>query len=237
MPTDRWFRMTSKQRQSHLAKVVSTPLSECFESDNTTCTYSLNCNSSRDKDEVGIAPLEVSAKDAEIHSMPIDALEGIWHKAAELLSKPGLVADAPSTSSSNCRCFVVASQSSQRPRIVQQGKSGQFSCEPSCPMWQSSKICSHSVAAAQFSRQLNKFISWYKKSRSEPSLERLAKVGMPRGSGRKGEKPPRKRSKTAKPAPLSMVERNVSSISGQSNTSQVSSLSPSTCQSVNQNMV
>ena len=88
--------------------------------------------------------------------------------------------------------------------MVQQTKSGQFSCEATCPMWHSSKICSHCVAAAQFSKQLKPFIQWYTKSKSQANFDKLSKVGMPRGSGRKGEKPPRKRKKTST-APLTLV--------------------------------
>ena len=56
-------------------------------------------------------------------------------------------------------------------------------------MWQSSKICSHCVAAAQFSGNLEKFVEWYKASKSKPNLSKLA-------TGRKGEKPLRKRKKS-----------------------------------------
>ena len=64
-------------------------------------------------------------------------------------------------------------------------------------MWQSSKICSHCVAAAQFSGNLEKFVEWYKVSKSKPNLSKLAQVDMPKGSGRKGEKPPRKKKSTS----------------------------------------
>lgn len=63
-------------------------------------------------------------------------------------------------------------------------------------MWQSSKICSHCVAAAQFSGNLEKFVKWYNASKSKPNLSKLAKVDMPKGTGRKGEKPPRKHKKS-----------------------------------------
>ena len=91
---------------------------------------------------------------------------------------------------------VVRSASCDRPHIVKHSsKSGQFLCEPSCPMRQSSKICSHCVAAAQFSGNLEKFVEWYKVSKSKPNLSKLVQVDIPKGSGRKGEKPPRKKKK------------------------------------------
>ena len=118
-------------------------------------------------------------------------------KAEKLLTEPGQVIEGPGTSSSVTTCYVVGSTSSDRPHIVKHSsKSGQFSCEPSCAMWQSSKIYSHCVAAAQFSGNLEKFVEWYKASKSKPNLSKLAKVDMPKGTGRKGEKPPRKRKKS-----------------------------------------
>ena len=210
MSQDRWFRMVSKQRQNHLAKVASTPLS-VLQNEHTSSTDSLSSSSTgsllQGAHIARLSTLEITAEDSDIQSLPLAVIQGIWQKASDLLCNPELVLDAPSTSSSSHQCFVVASKSSQCPRIVQRGKSAQFSCEHSCPMWQSSRICSHFVAAAQFSGQLRSFVSWYKKSKSLPNLNRLAKVGMPKGSGRKGEKPPRKRKKFAA-APLTLVERD-----------------------------
>lgn len=123
--------------------------------------------------------------------------------------------EAPTLNTSDSICFVVASRSAQHPRIIVQGQSGKYSCETSCPMWQSSKICSHCVAAAQFSGNLEAFIRWYRKSKSLPNFDKLSKVNMPKGSGRKGEKPPRKRKKT-KAAPLTLVEQDVPLISEES---------------------
>ena len=209
----RWFKMTQKQRQSHINKVAATvpthSISEQIQNNSSLLEPTSSSSSdgiSLSKDSQATLPIfEVSAVDSHIQSLPAAVLAQVWDKARELLSKPGLVMDAPSISTSNGRSYVVASKSSQRPHIIQQAKSGQFFCEASCPMWQSSRICSHCVAAAQFSNQLKSFISWYNKSKSLPNFDKLSKVGMPRGSGRKGEKPPRKRKKTSSAAPLALI--------------------------------
>ena len=104
--------------------------------------------------------------------------------------------EGPGTSSSITTCYVVGSTSSDRPHIVKHSsKSGQFLCEPCCAKWQSSKICLHCVAAAQFSGNLEKFVEWNKASKYKPNLSKLAQVDMPKGTGRKGEKLPRMRKK------------------------------------------
>ena len=136
--------------------------------------------------------LHVSVGDNRITSVAIPVLEGIWHKAEELIRTPGLFMDAPTSSKATQHGFVVASKSSACPQIVQHGQSAHFSREPSCPMWHSSKICSHSVAAAEFCGEFREFIDLLNASKSAPNLDKLSRVGMPKESGRKGEKSPRK---------------------------------------------
>ena len=137
--------------------------------------------------------LSISVDDAQIQSVPKEVLHGIWGKAKELISIPGQVVEAPCLSSSTTKCYIIASKSSDRPLIVQHNKSGQFTCDSSFPMWQSSKICAHCIAAAEFAHCLGEFILWYKKSELKPNFHQLSKVDMPKGTGRKGEKPPRKK--------------------------------------------
>ena len=210
---ERWFHMIPKQRQYHLKRVAETLPLRCLELESLSAGFSAVVSSELNESESQILQgqsitFEVSAKDSDIQSLPIALLEEIWDKARYLLKKPGLVMDAPSVDSSSEHCYIVASKSAQRPHFVQRSRTGQFSCEASCPMWQSSKICSHCVAAAQFCNQLKKLILWYRKSKSHPNLDRLSKVGMPKGSGRKGEKPPRKSKKT-KSAPLTVVGQDI----------------------------
>ena len=82
-------------------------------------------------------------------------------------------------------------------------------------MWQSSKICSHCIAAADYSHQLEVFLTWYRSSKSKPNLGKLSKVDIPKGSGRKGEKPPRKRKKGSTTYFALMDNRTASSCSEQ----------------------
>ena len=52
-----------------------------------------------------------------------------------------------------------------------------------------------SLHCADYSHQLEVLLTWYRSLKSKPNLGKLSKVDMPKGSGRKGEKPPRKRKK------------------------------------------
>ena len=204
----RWFQMTPQQREHHLSKVSSASLKN---NERTNVAISLpSLSTTPDK-----VSLSLSLSDVNIPSLPREVLEQMWHKAEQLLSTPGQVMEAPCSSSST-KCYVVASKSSDRPHIIQQNNSGQFSCELSCLMWQSSKICSHCIAAADYSQQLEVFLTWYRSSKSKPNLGKLSKVDMPKGSGRKGEKPPRKRKKGSTTSFASVDNQTISSCPEQS---------------------
>ena len=178
--------MTPHQRQHHISKVASALLTE---SSSTTVRITDYCYKELpviEDPEIQVQYLSLSVQDAGIESLPKPVVDGIWNKAEKLLNEPGQVIEGPGTSSPTC--YVVGSTSSDRPHIVKHSsKSGQFLCEPCCAMWQSSKICSHCVAAAQFSGNLEKFVEWYKASKYKPNLSKLAQVDMPKGTGQKGE--------------------------------------------------
>ena len=57
-----------------------------------------------------------------------------------------------------------------------------MSCESTCPNWAALKICSHVVAAACFSSDLEIFLEKYHKKKCTPNL---AKTGMSRGAGKR----------------------------------------------------
>ena len=178
----RWCQMSKQQRALHMKKVSS-----------STCHFLTTDDVDNDVDT---SMLAISAADADIPSIPLDIRVNVWKNAALLLCKPGLITLAPKMKESDPVSLVVASKSSVRPHIVTTKPSGQFVCESSCPMWVSSKLCSHTVAAAQFCSKLHDFISWLSKSKAKPNIGKLAKTGMPTGAGRKGGKPARKKSRT-----------------------------------------
>ena len=70
-------------------------------------------------------------------------------------------------------------------------RSGKFVCD--CPNCQSLGICAHTVAVAEVNQKLPEFVTWYRQAKKLPSISKLAMSDMPRGRGRKGGKPLRKR--------------------------------------------
>jgi len=180
-----WMRMTTKQRQLHLRKVSATKvvgsLATAVESSVT------------DTNDDDYSPLLLTPEEANLATLPSDTVCGIWRKAQELLKTSGAVVNGPCFSASANSTVIVASKSSTKPRIVTCKPQGVISCESSCPNWAALQICSHSVAAAQFISELGVFVEKYRKKKCAPNLNKLAKVGMPRGAGKKGDLPPKKK--------------------------------------------
>ena len=73
------------------------------------------------------------------------------------------------------------------------GKGNRFICDSECCHFKSIGICSHTVAVAELNGKLLEFVAFYKKTKRVPNLTSMATSGMPKGKGRKGSEPPRKR--------------------------------------------
>ena len=93
---------------------------------------------------------------------------------------------------------MVKSFSSSKPHLVMAKNTGQYSCDSHCPNWRSLKICSHSVAAAEFNGELKKFVAFVSKCNPRPNISKLATTHMPVGRGRKGGVAPSKKKKKVK---------------------------------------
>ena len=91
--------------------------------------------------------------------------------------------------------------------MVTPKKGGEFSCDSSCPNWESMGICAHSVAVAEVNKKLPQFLS-AKKRRKLPNVTSLLTANLSRGLGCKRGTAPRSR----KPSqPVTRIEMSVSS--------------------------
>ena len=125
-------------------------------------------------------------------STPTPILTAIWEKANELLSEENAVVKAPGYDG---KARMVKSYSGTRPHLVVTKKSGQYSCDTSCPNWRSLNICAHVVAAAEDNQDLLMFVNWFIKAKKSVNITKLATTNMPAGRGRKGSIPPPKKKK------------------------------------------
>ena len=112
-------------------------------------------------------------------------LQGIWNKAAELLTTEGAIVPAPGCD--NGAKFVLSYQG-KKPHLVILKKSDMFACDSDCLNWKGLGICAHSVAVAEPEGKLSNFVEKVLKAKKTPMISKFAEATMPKGRGRKGER-------------------------------------------------
>ena len=229
----KWFKMNSAQRVKHLSKVRTTMVSDACEPGTGGAGSSLQIQCGRGSALSKALSLDVEAA-FKIVNIPRTCLEGMWLKAAELLNKEHAIVPAPGQSP---EAKMVLSYSGKAPHMVTPVGGGGLNCDANCVNWKSLGICSHSIAVAEINGKLAHFISFVQKKKKRPNLTNLTTTTMPRGRGRKGGVPPRKRKARlhGEPTRLSMctttgnVEQSISSMAPVSQVSSHSSTSPLQC--------
>ena len=96
---NQWFAMSQEQRQAHLKKVSAAQVNELTQSHSKS--------------------LSMNIRDVEtLINIPLPCLQGIWEKAADLISTPGNITPAPGHPP---EVKIVTSYSGQRPCLVKMG--------------------------------------------------------------------------------------------------------------------
>ena len=84
---------------------------------------------------------------------------------------------------------MVISRSGKRPHLIlPKKKSGGLSCDDDCPQYKSAKLCSHTVAAAEYNHQLDQFISSYGNIKKVPTSQNLLQLAYRKEGGVKEAK-------------------------------------------------
>ena len=175
----KWFCMSAAQKEAHIRKV----------SRSRVAAVSMPTGSA-----VALQGQKLSVDAASASKgtcVPQATIEAIWVKAEEYLNTPGDITGAPGCSPHS---RMVKSRSGSRPHLVKQDK-GSFVCDDMCGHWKGLGICSHSVVVAELNGCLLDFVTTFQRKKKVPNFTELALSSVPKGRGRKGAKPPRKRSK------------------------------------------
>ena len=95
---------------------------------------------------------------AHVVKTPKPVLQGIWKKAAKLVTNPHKMPPAPGCSP---LARMMESTSGKKPHPVSPGKGGKFICDSKCPNYKSFAICSHVIAVAEVNHMFKEFISQF----------------------------------------------------------------------------
>ena len=137
-----------------------------------------------------------------------DTLKGTWQKASSLVADTTLIVPVPGGPSSSYN-RMVASTSGDCPHLVTAaGKfTGQFKCDSKCPMFNTYKLCAHTIATAEVTGKLTEFTQWLAKQKCAPNYNKLALRGLPKGAGQKGGIQKQKRRRKTEVAKKTVVDR------------------------------
>lgn len=112
-------------------------------------------------------------------------------KAEKILQVPEQVIPIPNLEGS---LLIPSKTNARNPHVVSAYSTSRIVCN--CVNNKSLSICSHSIVYAEHQKVQPKFYNWFKRlKRSQGSnainFSNLVSADMPRGRGRKGERPPR----------------------------------------------
>ena len=117
--------------------------------------------------------------------LPPHFVKDVWAKAARLVSGDNLLVQCPGESMS----WMVQSEKTDRPHLVKPAKKiGGFLCDEQCLGYKCSKVCSHTVAVALKTGNIDAFVKWFhgmKRPAMEFNVTALAGADKPAGTGRK----------------------------------------------------
>ena len=136
----------------------------------------------------------INAVNSGITTVPIAILEAMFEKATKLLASPGNVIPKPGATDGS---FIVAGVCN-KIHVVKPGKGGSLVCDRFC-VNNSTKICEHTIAVAQFTDKFHEFLAWYKRSKRGPRMVDMALSGGPKSAGKK---PSNRKRSNAKSQPV-----------------------------------
>jgi hypothetical protein len=109
-------------------------------------------------------------------------LQNQFTKAGRLLKSKQVVRGFDTGSNS----LLVVSDSSDKPHVVTQQQNGKFTCDD-CAAYYHSRICAHTLAAAEFEGRLSQFLTWFNVAGHGTNVSRLADFGI--DTKKSGKKP------------------------------------------------
>ena len=105
----------------------------------------------------------------------------IWKHANDLVQEDSAIIKAPADDTA----FMVKSISGQRLHYVKTTKKGGFVCEDQCIGFKSSRVCSHTVAAALKMDTVAGYIQWLSGQKVSSRFTSLSNYGKPQSAGKK----------------------------------------------------
>ena len=128
-------------------------------------------------------------------SIPNFIADKIWAQTKQLRAIDDSVCRSPGCADGKTWLVQSMDSARKRPYFVECKANGDISCEQGCMLYNSCRVCAHTVTVAQHKDCLDDLITCLVKNQSNVSVSKMAGVGMPKGPGKKPNR--RKASKKA----------------------------------------
>ena len=179
-----WVKMSRAAREKHINKINSASIIALQKPKPTSTaaniresTDGINATNSSVDDQENMKLISLSPQEC---GLPSQIFSSIWKKASQLITKKGMIVDAPGCENVK----VVASYTSAQPHFVRFFQNGKLTCD--CQNNASLAVCSHTVAVADNEGCLTKLVEWYQKSKQTTNLWALSKkTKVPKKPGAK----------------------------------------------------
>ena len=102
-------------------------------------------------------------------------------KAKKLLNTEGSICNAPGM----CDTMCIASETNNRPHFVSKTKNGGINCDDTCLAWKAQRLCSHTLAVAEYLNYLDEFLTWYRKLKASGNYTAVAMHNQSKSVGKK----------------------------------------------------
>jgi hypothetical protein len=181
-----WVKKTEVQQRASLSKVHESSLEDVSPTSVTSVSKAINTEGNS---------LYKNIVDFGVDWIPRDIMIMTAVKASKIVDEEGAIL---MKGSGTFKTVIIPSKSDpKKPHTVVIYANGKSECQ-NCHAYKSSSICAHIIAASIKTSWLDTFLKWLVSTRRKTggiNYSEAIEFGMPKGRGRKGEKPPRKRSK------------------------------------------
>ena len=163
-----WFTMTTQQKEKHLIKVSE---ESCVPTESSLCGEEMSHSSA-------VKDLTISPQESGITNLSSEQLEWIWEKAKKILNTEGSICNAPG--------MCVASETNNRPHFCFKNKKKEgIACDDACLAWKAQRLCSHTLAVAEYLNNLEDFLTWYRNLKASGNYTAVAMHSQSKNVGKK----------------------------------------------------
>ncbi|XP_062568607.1 uncharacterized protein LOC134230774 [Saccostrea cucullata] len=182
VPDNIYWRKTPLQREAVFTKMLKEPLQ--------AQGGDVMCHTDTDQEIENLQEhpsLPVSPENSQITNIPFQILKTIFEEAQTIIHSVNGIVEMPGYTDRSSLFILNVSHPKDPYKVCKLKTTSFFTCENRCHRFSSFKLCSHTIAAANYCDILQDFIKIYNEKYKTlgPSLTKMALANMPKSRGQK----------------------------------------------------